>query len=218
MGALSVDSGGQAPARRRATAMALLMLGVLALHAWGLRTLYGLALKDKTAEVLDVPMFVRSIELPPPALQAVPPAEPAPPTAPTPATNSTATTSPTLSGKKQMDPSAALPEPAASAPPMVEAAASAPAPPPDTAALQASAPWPAPIVPPSEPMSDATAENDSGGSVVGMPVYDAKLPPSATWRYRLQRGLLSGEAQLQWALQGDGKQDPDQCPSGPWDS
>lgn len=191
--------------------MALLTLSILALHGWGLRTLYGLAIKDKTAEVLDVPMFVRSIELPPPPPQPSPEAEPPPPAPapqPAPVARTAAVTGPPLSDNKTVDPGVApLPEPAASSPPApdVVSSAAADAPPaPDTFALQASAPPPAPTAQLPELMSDATAAIDTGGTIVGMPVYDAKLPPSATWRYRLQRGLLSGEAQLQWIVQGDG--------------
>jgi hypothetical protein len=206
-----MDSGGQAPPRRRATAMALLILLVLALHAWGLRTLYGLAIKDQAAETLDIPMFVRSIELPPPPPQLSPQAEPeapAPATRQAPVARAAPVAAPAPSDTKQLDPNAAPPpEPAASSLPLAEPAASAPAdtpPAPDALAVQASAPPPAPTAQIPELMSDATAAIDTGGTIVGMPVYDAKLPPSATWRYRLQRGLLSGEAQLQWLLQPDG--------------
>jgi hypothetical protein len=67
---------------------------------------------------------------------------------------------------------------------------------------QASAP---PAEAAAELMSDAPEASDTGGTIVGMPVYPTALPPSGTWRYRLQRGLLSGEAVLDWALQADGQ-------------
>ena len=40
---------------------------------------------------------------------------------------------------------------------------------------------------------------------VQVPVYATRLPPPGRWRYRLQRGLASGEAELQWTLASDGR-------------
>lgn len=175
--------------------MAALVLLVLALHGWGLREMHALALKEKSSDVLDLPMTVRSIELPPPA--KAPPPVPAPP-APKPP-----------------------PKPKAVSDRFVERPAPPPASAPETAALESELPA---SLPPTLPelaektaasapplaaqtpdiMSDAPAVSDTGGTIVGMPVYNTQLPPSATWRYRLQRGLLSGQAQLDWAAQPDG--------------
>ena len=35
-----------------------------------------------------------------------------------------------------------------------------------------------------------------------IPVYATRMPPAGLWRYRLQRGLVAGEAALHWAPQG----------------
>jgi hypothetical protein len=55
----------------------------------------------------------------------------------------------------------------------------------------------------AELMSDASPQSDTGGVIVGMPVFETALPASVTWRLRFQRGLLSGEAVMDWALQAD---------------
>ena len=56
----------------------------------------------------------------------------------------------------------------------------------------------------------AESEIDSAGDVLAgapevaaVPVYATRLPPAGQWRYRLQRGLVSGEAELAWAPQGN---------------
>jgi hypothetical protein len=193
MGALSIDSGVATRERRRLAAMAALALLVLALHGWGLREMHALALKEKSPDVLDVPMTVRSIELPPPAEAPLPaPLVPKPPPKP----------------KTVSERSVERPTPPASAPEAAALESQLPAssPPPTLPELAdktaaSSAPLPAQT---PDIVSDAPAVSDTGGTIVGMPVYNTQLPPSATWRYRLQRGLLSGEAQLDWAAQPDG--------------
>jgi hypothetical protein len=198
MGALSIDSVGALRERRRVVAMAALALLVLALHGWGLRVMHALTLKDKPADTLDLSITVRSIELPPPA-DAQPPMPDAPPQ-PAPAPEPPA--SPAPKPAPAAAPAARQPIEPPSPP------ASAPEAPPETVALANEPAASAPPLPASsaapEIMSDAPAASDTGGTIVGMPVYDALLPPSATWRYRLQRGLLSGEAQLEWLRQPDG--------------
>ncbi len=42
-------------------------------------------------------------------------------------------------------------------------------------------------------------------TVVDIPVYASRLPPAGRWRYRLQRGLVVGEAELNWAPQADAR-------------
>jgi len=41
--------------------------------------------------------------------------------------------------------------------------------------------------------------------LVHVPVYATLLPPPGRWRYRLQRGLSAGEAELQWTHASDGR-------------
>ena len=48
-------------------------------------------------------------------------------------------------------------------------------------------------VQPVEPVAEPT------GVVVSVPVYATRLPAAGRWRYRLQRGLVAGDAELQWA-------------------
>ena len=62
----------------------------------------------------------------------------------------------------------------------------------DTAAAAPSAP-PEFLAEPAGPAVAATATE--------IPVYATRLPPAGQWRYRLQRGLMVGEAELQWAPQ-----------------
>jgi len=40
---------------------------------------------------------------------------------------------------------------------------------------------------------------------VDVPVYPTRMPPAGRWRYRLQRGLLVGNAELDWAPQPDAR-------------
>lgn len=39
---------------------------------------------------------------------------------------------------------------------------------------------------------------------IDVPVYATSLPPAGRWRYRLQRGLVVGEADLEWAPSHEG--------------
>ena len=76
---------------------------------------------------------------------------------------------------------------------------------------------PPPDVTPASPSAQAAAEGVpaavpdpglSGESPVEsgqVPVYATRLPPPGRWRYRLQRGLATGEAELHWKLAPDGR-------------
>jgi Protein of unknown function (DUF3108) len=65
------------------------------------------------------------------------------------------------------------------------------------------------VTPPgaSDPSADAQAEARDALPPIDIPVYATKTPPPGQWRYRLQRGLVSGEATLAWAPQADGQYD-----------
>jgi hypothetical protein len=83
------------------------------------------------------------------------------------------------------------------APPPRRAASAAPlqtpAPPPPAApAVEAVATLPA-----AEPAAVAAAE-PSAAPALDIPVYATRLPAAATWRYKLSRGIASGDAQLDW--------------------
>ena len=54
---------------------------------------------------------------------------------------------------------------------------------------------------PADPESalDAAAHAAAAAAAATeVPVYATRLPPAGQWRYRLQRGLMVGEADLQW--------------------
>lgn len=69
----------------------------------------------------------------------------------------------------------------------------APAPPPPPApAVEAVATQPA-----AEPAAVAAAEA-SAAPALDIPVYATRLPGAGTWRYKLSRGIASGDAQLDW--------------------
>jgi Protein of unknown function (DUF3108) len=106
----------------------------------------------------------------------------------------------------------AVPRPAPSmleATPMAPAAAAAPArkaprnaPSAATAGAVRSDPValaPAVIAPEPTPESPAAA----AAPAIDVPVYATRLPPAGRWRYRLQRGLAVGEAELRWSPQAD---------------
>jgi hypothetical protein len=73
---------------------------------------------------------------------------------------------------------------------------------PDAARVPATQPVAAAPAPPASTATQAPPAPDPGGLEV--PVYATVLPPSATLRYRLQRGSGGGRAELQWALAEDG--------------
>jgi Protein of unknown function (DUF3108) len=55
--------------------------------------------------------------------------------------------------------------------------------------------------------ADAQAEARDPLPPIDVPVYATQTPPAGQWRYRLQRGPVSGEATLAWAPQADGRYD-----------
>jgi len=65
----------------------------------------------------------------------------------------------------------------------------------------------APPQPTTDPNADAQAEARDPLPAIDVPVYATKLPPAGAWRYRLQRGLVAGEATLDWAPAADGRYD-----------
>jgi Protein of unknown function (DUF3108) len=50
-----------------------------------------------------------------------------------------------------------------------------------------------------EAARDADPPAPSADPTIEVPVYATRLPPQALWRYRMQRGLVQGEAELAWA-------------------
>ncbi len=60
----------------------------------------------------------------------------------------------------------------------------------------------APPVTPAEAVAELVAEPVS--SALQIPVYPTQLAPAGRWHYRLQRGLMVGEAELDWAPTGAG--------------
>lgn len=97
-------------------------------------------------------------------------------------------------------PAARLPRPArvavAPAPPPIEK----PAPATPQAALEPAPSPPTPATPPPSVVAEA-----ADTAPVDLPVYPTRLPPSGRWRYQLQRGLASGEAELSWSPTEDGR-------------
>lgn len=72
------------------------------------------------------------------------------------------------------------------------------------AAFAASAPAatpPSAMAEPAEPGSEPLAP--AALATVDVPVYPTRLPPAGQWHYRMQRGLVVGSAELDWALQAD---------------
>ncbi|HET9822259.1 MAG TPA: DUF3108 domain-containing protein [Burkholderiaceae bacterium] len=53
--------------------------------------------------------------------------------------------------------------------------------------------------------ADAVAETVAAPPAADLPVYAPRLPQAATWRYRMERGPLSGQATLNWSPQPDGR-------------
>jgi hypothetical protein len=76
--------------------------------------------------------------------------------------------------------------------------------PPTSAEAAATAPLPDPAAPPALPAQIAAAEPPPAAAIE-VPVYSTRLPPSGSWRYRLQRGMASGEALLSWRPDTQGR-------------
>ena len=68
-----------------------------------------------------------------------------------------------------------------------------------------SAPAPAPVerLPEAAPEPAAPVQAALAQAPIDIPVYATRLPPPGLWRYRMQRGLAAGAADLRWAPQGD---------------
>ena len=74
------------------------------------------------------------------------------------------------------------------------------------AAFAASAPAatpPSAMAEPAEPGGEPLAP--AALATVDVPVYLTRLPPAGQWHYRMQRGLVVGSADLEWALQADAR-------------
>ncbi|MFO1328314.1 MAG: DUF3108 domain-containing protein [Rubrivivax sp.] len=174
-----------------------LAAGVLLAHALLLDALPALPGREGStgARLLQVRQIA-----PPPPPDAAPAAAPAPPPAPPPP-------------RRVPRPRAAAPSPA----PAPEAAAPAPAaePPPAPALAPVPEPTPAPPEPAAAPpaMADAAASAPvadaaptpapveaarAGAAGDAVPTYATRVPASASLRYELRRGLLSGEGELHW--------------------
>ena len=99
-------------------------------------------------------------------------------------------------------PTNVLPAPLESAPAArAEAAAAATAP-----RSRTTLPAMVAAVPAAAPRSDDAAPAplaDPATLSVDIPIYATRLPPAGQWRYRMQRGLVVGEAELAWAPHGD---------------
>jgi Protein of unknown function (DUF3108) len=53
--------------------------------------------------------------------------------------------------------------------------------------------------PPLEVPASAAASEPPPAPAIDVPVYATRLPPPGTWRYRLTRGIASGEALMSWS-------------------
>jgi hypothetical protein len=61
---------------------------------------------------------------------------------------------------------------------------------------------------PARPAAGAVEPPATAGvaaMVADVPVYATRVPPAGRWRYRLQRGLMVGEAELDWVPQVDAR-------------
>jgi hypothetical protein len=94
----------------------------------------------------------------------------------------------------------------------VEATARAAAPEPRPAAHASAAPVPAATPVDGNRPDAASAQSTPSDAVaeaaplaVDVPVYKTLLPPAGRWRYRLQRGLVVGDADLDWAPLADAR-------------
>jgi hypothetical protein len=179
----------RAPVGRRGAVFAAAAGAVVLLHVWLLTTLAP-AWIDPDDTVATAPVLnVRSVTVPPPAevlatAAVAPSPAPGSATAPVPRARRAApqrgapsASAPAAAEQPDSAPSAAVTTladmaPAASAIDAAEAPASSPAP--------------------------AAAATTAAVPAIEVPVYETRLAPSGSWRYRLQRGLASGEAQLTW--------------------
>jgi hypothetical protein len=73
------------------------------------------------------------------------------------------------------------------------------------AALRAAA-QPVPASSPAElpPPPITEASTAVADAAIDIPVYATQVPPAGRWRYRMQRGLATGDADLDWDLRADG--------------
>lgn len=166
--------------RRRAAAAAV-AVAVLLLHGLAFRALIGIGGHEADGvRAPALPVSVRALAAD--ARDAEPTAAPPTPIAPRPAP--------------------------ADAVPAVAVPASAPEVPPPAPQVAVAAPGAADVPAPASAAGEAAGEGtsapatDPGGEAV--PVYPTRLPPAARLAYVLRRGLLSGQAQLDWRPDADG--------------
>jgi len=163
--------------RRRGLVLCTIGLAVVALHVATL-SLLGPAWFDPEGPPAAAPrMRVRSVVLSPPLVALVPPL-------------------PTLATPEREP----MPRSRAANAPSARAARASAA---DAADAGRSVDPSLPRVAPSPPQAEA--EEAVATNVVEIPVYATRLPPPGQWRYRLQRGLVAGNAELRWAPQGDAR-------------
>ncbi|MDP1691186.1 MAG: DUF3108 domain-containing protein, partial [Burkholderiaceae bacterium] len=82
----------------------------------------------------------------------------------------------------------------------------APATPPELPSPPVERSLPVAVAPASpELLAPAAAEAAAAAPAIELPVYATRLPRGGSWRYRLQRGSASGEAQLSWMPGADGR-------------
>ena len=173
---------------RRFLVLLALVVGVSALH-WATLSVLGPGLLDPETP-LPPPVraiAVRSVVLPLPLAapaQGPRPLAPASPVprlrAPVPAASAAARAeAPTEAPTDTLPASVVVvvPEPAAGAAPTTLAAA------------------------PAVAVAVAVAVADPPAPTIEVPVYPTQLPPPGRWHYRLQRGLVTGEGELQWTLE-----------------
>jgi Protein of unknown function (DUF3108) len=162
-----------ASASRRWPFFALAAVAVLALH-WLLLLSLGPGWIDPDEPAAATPALnVRSVTVPAPTLPAA--------VETVPAARAAQTQPPPKVPRTRPPP----PKPVASAVPES-------APPPASAVVVADSPSV-----PELPAATATSEPPPAPAI-DVPVYATRLPPPGTWRYRLTRGIASGDAQLTW--------------------
>jgi Protein of unknown function (DUF3108) len=177
----------RAPAGRRGAVFAAAAGVVVLLHVWLLTTLAPAWIDPDDSLATAPVLHVRSVPLPPPvplaseasSMAAAGPKPAAPPAAaPAPRARPAAprASAPARVAQPDSPPQVAVTTVADTAP-----SASAG----DAANAPASAPAKAAAAPAAVP-------------AIEVPVYATRLAPAGSWRYRLQRGLASGEAQLTW--------------------